>query len=450
MHLNIDPMKYTFFVLALLSILSAGTVSAQNKGWVTLSGVVKNFNNQVEVEDMSEMKDLLLPDTERFFVPDSAGNFHIRFSLASANYFRMGRNILYLSSGDELTVFVDYKDPTLATFKGTHSKENEYLRETPFPNGGSFLNAGSLIRGTIDLTAIAIETAAKERGHSLATYTDLSKEFVVLETARIRADLLNSFDYIDVYFPYRYRLSKDSADSFHKNFERAITPYLSKYDKNFIDPVFLKLVVYRDIVDELIAKEKNQSKETQQVKEWMEARDLAEQIKKASDRETKKGFEPAIKKIANLNYRDALGNTLAKVLQLSNGDMAVDFTAVDQNNTPVTPGGFRGKIIYVDIWATWCGPCLEEMPAYEKLKESYRDNPNIRFISLSIDDDKEAWLQNIKKRNASGLQWIIDKATLPSYNIIGIPRCILIDQYFHILEMNAPRPSSKNLVNRIV
>jgi hypothetical protein len=55
----------------------------------------------------------------------------------------------------------------------------------------------------------------------------------------------------------RRKLSKDSADTFQKNFEQTIAPYLSKHNKDFIDPQFLKLAVYRDVIDDLMAKEKN-------------------------------------------------------------------------------------------------------------------------------------------------------------------------------------------------
>jgi thiol-disulfide isomerase/thioredoxin len=443
-------MKYTFLLLSLLLASTANDVSAQTKkGWVTLTGTTRNFNNQEEVQDMSEMSNLKLPDPQRFFVPDSLGRFTIKFSLGSPNYFRIGRNILYLSPGDKLTVFIDYKNPKLASFTGTHSKENEYLRETPFPKGGSFLDAGDQIRSTVDSTVMAIEEAAQKRTQSLSSYTGLSKEFIRLETARIKADILNSFSNIYTYFVYEHKLQKDSADAFRKGFSTAIAPYMNKYDQNFIDPSLLKLVVYRDVVDELVAKEKNGSQSLQSVKDWMTAKDLAAQLKKASDRETKMGFESKINAIPNLAYRTALKNTLTQTLQLSNGDIAADFTALDQNSHSVKLNSLKGKLIYVDLWATWCGPCLEEMPAYEKLKESYKDNPNISFISLSIDDDKDAWKKNMQKRNAQGLQWIIDRAKLQSYNIIGIPRSILIDQDFHIVEMNAALPSSKTITNTL-
>ena len=434
----------SFLTIACISLSAQGT-----KGKVILTGSVRNFNNQVEVEDMSEMKDLLLSDPARFFVPDSAGNFRISFALSTPNYFRLGRNILYLSPGDSLHLFVDYKNPKLAVFAGKHAGENEYLRETPFPKGGSFLNAGELTRSTIDSTVLLVEEEAAKRKKSLASFQNLNKEFVRLETARINADILNSFFNTFVYHTFKYRLSKDSSQAYLKVWKELIKPYQNKYNKNFIDPSLLKLAVYRNVLEELIAAEKQDSKPLQQVKEWMEAYELGDKLKTAGDRETKLSLEPKIKVLSNPAYREALQNTLTRVLQLSNGDMAVDFTAIDINNKPAHLADLKGKLIYIDTWATWCGPCMEEMPAYEKLKESFKDDNRVQFISLSIDDDKTLWSSSVKKRNAQGLQWLIDRTKLSAYNIITIPRTILVDQNFTIIAMNAALPSSKNIVGTL-
>ena len=439
-------MKYFFiFCCSFLLSVPVMVLGQKKQGWVLLKGTLKNFNNQVEVEDMSEMKNLLPPNPQRFFVPDADGHFQVRFPLASPNYFRLGRNILYLSPGDSLNIIADQKDGRLASFAGSHSKENEYLRETPYPKAGSFLEAGRNIKSTIDSTVQVVLAEAAKRTASLQSYMGLSKEFVRLETGRIKADMLNSFSAIDSYLPYVRKLSKEAAVEFHAGFEKNIHPYWEKYSNGFVDPSLLKLVVYRDITEELTRHQSTPATGVQQIRDWIAADELATTLKNASDRQTKLGFTPRIAALKNKDYRTALGQTLKTVLQLSNGDMAVDFTAFDETNTGKKLSSLKGKLIYVDLWATWCGPCLAEMPAYEKLKESYKDNPNIRFVSLSIDDDKEAWKQNLQKRNAGGIQWVINRTKLQAYNIIGVPRSILVDKDFHIVEMNAALPSSKKI-----
>lgn len=435
-------MRHLFLCTVLLA---ATAMHAQQRNTVVLTGSTRNFNNQVEVQDMSEVGDLSLPDPQRFFVPDAEGRFYIKFPLTAPNYFRVGRNILYLSPGDSLQVFIDYKDPRLATFSGKHAAENEYLRGTPFPKGGSFLEAGKLVKGTIDSTVQVLEKAAEERAASLASYNNLDKEFRRLETARIKADLLNSFAMLETYATWKWKLSKDSAEAFRKTFPALIAPYMDRYNKNFIDPSLLKLVVYRDIVDGLVDKEKNATKAADQIKVWRHARDMASDIKTASDYASKTKWTATIARVPVQAYKAALEKTQAKVLALSNGDDARDFIAVNLQNQQSSLSSLKGKVIYVDLWATWCGPCMEEMPAFEKLKESYKGNPNIEFISLSIDDDAAAWKASVQKRNAQGQQWLIDRAKLQAYNIISIPRTIIVDKNFKIVDMSGPLPSAKTL-----
>ena len=124
-------MKKIILIICLLG-LWVHTVNAQQKYFVTLKGTLAHFTNEVEVQDMSEFQYLLPPVAERLIIPeDSTGKFQIRFSLKAPNYFRIGRNALYLSPGDDLTVFIDYNNPTLARFKGQGSQANNFLRFTP-------------------------------------------------------------------------------------------------------------------------------------------------------------------------------------------------------------------------------------------------------------------------------------------------------------------------------
>ena len=120
----------------------------------------------------------------------------------------------------------------------------------------------------------------------------------------------------------------------------------------------------------------------------------------------------------------------------------------------------KGKYVYVDIWATWCAPCIAEIPSLKKLEEAYKDK-NIQFVSISIDDAlrsgggeievaKNKWKKMVEEENLVGLQLFSDKNWdsdfVKNYNIQGIPRFILIDPNGNVVDANAPRPSSKKLV----
>ncbi len=111
----------------------------------------------------------------------------------------------------------------------------------------------------------------------------------------------------------------------------------------------------------------------------------------------------------------------------------------------------KGKYVYIDVWATWCGPCKAEIPSLKKVEKQY-DNKNIAFVSISIDEDKkhDKWKEFVTKEQLGGIQLFADKNWksdfVTSYGINGIPRFILIDPQGNIVSPNAPRPSNPQLI----
>lgn len=117
---------------------------------------------------------------------------------------------------------------------------------------------------------------------------------------------------------------------------------------------------------------------------------------------------------------------------------------------------FKGKYVYIDVWATWCGPCIREIPSLQKLEKEYH-NKNIEFVSISTDESRRSggsweaaekkWRNFVKDRNMSGVQlWSgQDFSFQQAYQISGIPRFILIDPQGNIVDANAPRPSDPRL-----
>ncbi|OIQ16018.1 MAG: hypothetical protein BM557_10710 [Flavobacterium sp. MedPE-SWcel] len=111
---------------------------------------------------------------------------------------------------------------------------------------------------------------------------------------------------------------------------------------------------------------------------------------------------------------------------------------------------FKGKYVYIDVWATWCGPCRKEIPHLKKIEKKYHGK-KIAFISISIDKakDHEKWEQLVEKESLSGVQLIADKDWKSdftmAYGIQSIPRFILIDPKGNVVNANAPRPSDPDL-----
>ena len=107
---------------------------------------------------------------------------------------------------------------------------------------------------------------------------------------------------------------------------------------------------------------------------------------------------------------------------------------------------FKGNLVYVDVWATWCGPCIAELPALEKLQENY-EGKKIIFLSISVDTDKDAWVKMLSDEELGGVQLWADgwSQITQSYAIFGIPRFLLIDKDGRLISVDAPRPSSSEI-----
>ena len=124
------------------------------------------------------------------------------------------------------------------------------------------------------------------------------------------------------------------------------------------------------------------------------------------------------------------------------GRPSPDFKGVDVNGKEYTLADFRGKYVYIDVWATWCGPCRQEIPYLKKLDEDYKD-AQIVFLSLSVDQDKAKWEQMVKEQSMSGVQLHIgqNSSFQQAYKIEGIPHFILLDKEGRILDKKMSRPS---------
>ena len=108
----------------------------------------------------------------------------------------------------------------------------------------------------------------------------------------------------------------------------------------------------------------------------------------------------------------------------------------------------KGKLLFIDIWATYCPDCRKELPTLEALQEDYKTEP-ITFVSISVDRDKEAWKAMVKEKKLCGIHLYASPETKELfkelYDLRSIPRYMLIDEKGNIINANLPMPSDKNL-----
>lgn len=156
----------------------------------------------------------------------------------------------------------------------------------------------------------------------------------------------------------------------------------------------------------------------------------------------------------NPDYRSQIDSTYTNYLLFSNNKPAPDFNYTTVDGKQVSLKSLRGSYVYIDIWATWCGPCKKEIPYLSEIEEEYHGR-NIRFVSLSVDvqKDKTQWQKYVLSNHLEGIQLIADNAFessfIKKFNIAAIPRFILIDPKGMIISANASRPSDPALKTQL-
>lgn len=124
-------------------------------------------------------------------------------------------------------------------------------------------------------------------------------------------------------------------------------------------------------------------------------------------------------------------------------NMAPGFSFKSISGEQVSLEDLRGKFVYVDIWATWCRPCLMQIPSLKEVEEKYKGT-DIEFVSISVDNerDKGKWEKMVSEKQLGGLQLYAgsDADFNKNYQISSIPRFLLIGKEGELIDGNAPRP----------
>ena len=152
---------------------------------------------------------------------------------------------------------------------------------------------------------------------------------------------------------------------------------------------------------------------------------------------------PVIKQTLTINYN------ATNALQPGNPSPKFDYE--NQKGGKTTLENLKGKYIYIDLWATWCGPCRQEIPFLQKVEEQYKGK-NIEFVSISIDatKDQAKWNKFVLEKQLGGIQLLADNEWeskfVKDYGVQGVPTFILIDPNGKIINARAPKPSDSKLI----
>ncbi len=144
-------------------------------------------------------------------------------------------------------------------------------------------------------------------------------------------------------------------------------------------------------------------------------------------------------------------NKMALVMQnLIAGKPAPEFMLKDLEGKNVSLKDFKGKVVYIDFWASWCLPCVAENKSVQKLKPYYKDK-DVVFLYITKDMSDSVWRDAIKKQEIEGIHLMGGgNAVFDEYQADGVPKYVLIDKNGNIVTANAPRPSDRETLKELI
>ena len=186
-----------------------------------------------------------------------------------------------------------------------------------------------------------------------------------------------------------------------------------------------------------------------QLKELMTFDNLYEHMQMDGTVDIEEDYQGFIAKASDDALKMRLKSKHEEWAHLQKGKPAPGFTFPDQDQLSHSLADYKGKVVYIDVWATWCGPCIAEQPYLAEIEAEYAGNNDIVFMGVSIDDEKGMWLNAVTQKEMSGVQLFseggFNSEINQKYNIIGIPRFILIDKEGNLVDATAARPSSAGI-----
>ena len=228
------------------------------------------------------------------------------------------------------------------------------------------------------------------------------------------------------------------------------------------DPMALRFYNTNTFVFNYLKKERETPEEQiQLLKERFTVKSIVESVSRlvlqsfVTDYNYKNGFEEGLQRLKNMTADlGEEGGKLVKDFESKKysmeGAALPDVTLEDVDGKIHRLTDFRGKYLYIDLWASWCAPCCQEVPYLKKLEKQLK-NPAVEFISISLDPNKEAWKNKMKQLNMHGHQYIVTGDQFATMmNIKGIPHFLLYSKDGTLMQYKADRPSSGDKIRNVL
>jgi len=450
-------MKQIVLILSFIILISCqenepftvltGKINGTDAKEIELEGV--NFSKKISIEDNGTFTDTLdLPyDGMYYLLLSDEKSYYI--------YLEKGFNLQFETNADDFINTMKYS--------GNGQDENNYLiqkNKVIESKLGIQSNFDSIIKiYSVDEKAFIkkIEDLKKSILDKLESSTIKNQKFVTNEKKEI--DIL-CLKYYEQYSPYHgyaienreFKASDEfpkAGDDFDMNDEE-IFKHSYAY-RGLISGIFQRIMYATQTEDKTPfdkGMEKLKTIKSEIIRSELTKNMLYELNLSAQDID--KIYKGIMANSIDSTFNEELTQKYKILKKIVKGSPSPTFNYENINGGKTSLESLKGKFVYIDVWATWCGPCIAEIPALKKVEKEYHGK-NIEFVSISIDDKKdfEKWKKMVADKELKGVQLFADNDWksdfVKNFAIDGIPRFILIDTEGKIINADAPRPSDAKL-----
>lgn len=130
-------------------------------------------------------------------------------------------------------------------------------------------------------------------------------------------------------------------------------------------------------------------------------------------------------------FNDKVVDVYYQIMKYAEGSLAPDFTLADQNGQPVSLTEFKGKVVYLNFWASWCKPCMAKMDQLKSI-QGQLENQGVVFLNVSLDRQESTWMETLSAKDIRGKNLFangdIESNVAKSYQIKVLPQYYIIDK----------------------
>lgn len=456
-----NSIKYILFFSLAIIWSACGEAPQEQQDKVIISGM---GGDGMSLEVHREVK---LAQT----TADSTGYFFLELDAEEANYYSLRAErqeiTLYLVPGDSIHLsFENGKIDENTVISGDRVIENQYLlTKSDLLEENNWNNYRALFQLDPDSYFEAIASGSNALNvhcDSLASNPEADQRFIEMEEnfTTFHVALLNTH-----YTQYHSFLTDTETEEIDFPTEESDQKFMD-LDHTRADllplPIFREVLQYqmhkafeREIAEDIYDKDKSTifraEYETvdsiftdKKVQEYLKFKYLLDAISYSGPGAIDPIYEEFIDEAESDFYTHTLMAKMNEWEKIRPGNEVPDFEFLTTDRDEVKLSDLRGSLVYIDVWATWCGPCIREHPYWEELLEEYSES-NVHFLAVSIDNTIEPWIKMVEEKELSGIHWFTEDAWQSDFAthflVRGIPRFILLDADGKILETSAERPS---------